>query len=280
MSDQKRLGKGLEALFGENVNAVLEELQQTGSGSIEIALSDIHPNPYQPRQVFDKTKLQELANSIQEHGVFTPILVRKSVSGYQIIAGERRFRASKLANIEKIPAIVLEFDDTQMMEISLIENIQREDLSVIEEAKAYQLMMERLNYTQDQVAQKVGKSRPHISNTLRLLSLPQSVLDLLASQKLSMGQVKPLINHEDQAIVERLAQEIVDKNLSSRDVERLMKEKKQKTTKTNTDYRYVESLLRTKLHAKVSIDSHNIKIHFDDDEDLNRLLELMDAIEK
>lgn len=280
MSDQKRLGKGLEALFGENVNAVLEELQQTGSGSIEITLSDIHPNPYQPRQVFDETKLQELANSIQEHGVFTPILVRKSVSGYQIIAGERRFRASKLANIEKIPAIVLEFDDTQMMEISLIENIQREDLSVIEEAKAYQLMMERLNYTQDQVAQKVGKSRPHISNTLRLLSLPQSVLDLLASQKLSMGQVKPLINHEDQAIVERLAQEIVDKNLSSRDVERLMKEKKQKTTKTNTDYRYVESLLRTKLHAKVSIDSHNIKIHFDDDEDLNRLLELMDAIEK
>lgn len=280
MSDQKRLGKGLEALFGENVNAVLEELQQTGSGSIEIALSDIHPNPYQPRQVFDETKLQELANSIQEHGVFTPILVRKSVSGYQIIAGERRFRASKLANIEKIPAIVLEFDDTQMMEISLIENIQREDLSVIEEAKAYQLMMERLNYTQDQVAQKVGKSRPHISNTLRLLSLPQSVLDLLASQKLSMGQVKPLINHEDQAIVERLALEIVDKNLSSRDVERLMKEKKQKTTKTNTDYRYVESLLRTKLHAKVSIDSHNIKIHFDDDEDLNRLLELMDAIEK
>ena len=280
MSDQKRLGKGLEALFGENVNAVLEELQQTGSGSIEIALSDIHPNPYQPRQVFDETKLQELANSIQEHGVFTPILVRKSVSGYQIIAGERRFRASKLAKIEKIPAIVLEFDDTQMMEISLIENIQREDLSVIEEAKAYQLMMERLNYTQDQVAQKVGKSRPHISNTLRLLSLPQSVLDLLASQKLSMGQVKPLINHEDQAIVERLAQEIVDKNLSSRDVERLMKEKKQKTTKTNTDYRYVESLLRTKLHAKVSIDSHNIKIHFDDDEDLNRILDLMDAIEK
>ena len=130
------------------------------------------------------------------------------------------------------------------------------------------------------MAQKDGKSRPHISNTLRLLSLPQSVLDLLASQKLSMGQVKPLINHEDQAIVERLAQEIVDKNLSSRDVERLMKEKKQKTTKTNTDYRYVESLLRTKLHAKVSIDSHNIKIHFDDDEDLNRLLELMDAIEK
>jgi ParB family transcriptional regulator, chromosome partitioning protein len=280
MSDQKRLGKGLEALFGENVNAVLEELQQTGSGSVEIALSDIHPNPYQPRQVFDEIKLQELANSIQEHGVFTPILVRKSVSGYQIIAGERRFRASKLAKIEKIPAIVLEFDDTQMMEISLIENIQREDLSVIEEAKAYQLMMERLNYTQDQVAQKVGKSRPHISNTLRLLTLPQSVLDLLASQKISMGQVKPLINHEDKVLVERLAQEIVDKNLSSRDVERLMKEKKQKTIKTNTDYRYVESLLRTKLHAKVSIDSHNIKIHFDDDEDLNRLLELMDAIEK
>lgn len=280
MSDQKRLGKGLEALFGENVNAVLEELQQNASGSMELSLSEIHPNPYQPRQVFDEIKLQELANSIQEHGVFTPILVRKSVSGYQIIAGERRFRASKLAKIEKIPAIVLDFDDTQMMEISLIENIQREDLSVIEEAKAYQLMMERLHYTQEQVAQKVGKSRPHISNTLRLLSLPPFVLDLLATQKLSMGQVKPLINHEDQALVQRLALEIVDKNLSSRDVERLMKEKKHKTATPQTDYRYVESLLRTKFHAKVTIDAHTVKIHFDDDEDLNRILDLMDAIEK
>jgi ParB family chromosome partitioning protein len=280
MSDQKRLGKGLEALFGENVNAVLEELQQAGSGSIEVALSEIHPNPYQPRQVFDETKLQELANSIQEHGVFTPILLRKSVSGYQIIAGERRFRASKLAKIEKIPAIVLDFDDKQMMEISLIENIQREDLSVIEEAKAYQLMMERLNYTQEQVAQKVGKSRPHISNILRLLTLPQSVLDLLASQKLSMGQVKPLINHQDVGLIERMAKDIVEKNLSSRDVERLMKEKKQKKTTEKADYRYVESLLRTKLHAKVSIDAHSIKIHFDDVEDLNRILEQMDAIEK
>lgn len=280
MSDNKRLGRGLEALFGENVNDVLEDLQQDRSRASEIKLSEIHPNPYQPRLVFDQEKIEELAQSIREHGVFTPILVRKAVSGYQLIAGERRFRAAKLANLETIPAITLEFDDQQMMEISLIENIQREDLSVIEEAKAYQILIEKLGLTQEELSKKVGKSRPHITNLLRLLSLPESVQNLLLNQSLTMGQVRPLINHENQTKVEELAQLIVHKKLSARDVEKLMKPKKDKPHKVETDYRYVESLLRSKYQTKIHVSDHSINIHFEDEEDLNRILEMMDALEK
>lgn len=280
MSDNKRLGRGLEALFGENVNDVLEDLQQDRSRASEIKLSEIHPNPYQPRLVFDQEKIEELAQSIREHGVFTPILVRKAVSGYQLIAGERRFRAAKLANLETIPAITLEFDDQQMMEISLIENIQREDLSVIEEAKAYQILIEKLGLTQEELSKKVGKSRPHITNFLRLLSLPESVQNLLLNQSLTMGQVRPLINHENQTKVEELAQLIVHKKLSARDVEKLMKPKKDKPHKVETDYRYVESLLRSKYQTKIHVSDHSINIHFEDEEDLNRILEMMDALEK
>lgn len=281
MSDNKRLGRGLEALFGENVNDVLEDLQKDRSLASELALSEIHPNPYQPRVVFDQTKIDELAQSIKEHGVFTPILVRKAVSGYQLIAGERRFRAAKLAQLETIPAIALEFDDQQMMEISLIENIQREDLTVIEEAKAYQLLIEKLGLTQEQLSQKVGKSRPHITNLLRLLNLPESVQNLLLNQSLTMGQVKPLVNIEDKKQVEELAKEIVDKKLSAREVEKRMKPKKDKPQKQeSTDYRYVESLIRGKYQTKIHVSDHSINIHFEDEEDLNRILEIMDVLEK
>lgn len=281
MSDNKRLGRGLEALFGENVNDVLEDLQKDRSLATELALSEIHPNPYQPRVVFDQTKIDELAQSIKEHGVFTPILVRKAVSGYQLIAGERRFRAAKLAQLETIPAITLEFDDQQMMEISLIENIQREDLTVIEEAKAYQLLIEKLGLTQEQLSQKVGKSRPHITNLLRLLNLPESVQNLLLNQSLTMGQVKPLVNIEDKKQVEELAKEIVDKKLSAREVEKRMKPKKDKPQKQeSTDYRYVESLIRGKYQTKIHVSDHSINIHFEDEEDLNRILEIMDVLEK
>lgn len=279
MSDHKRLGKGLEALFGENVNEVLEDLQKDRSAAKEIKLSEIHPNPYQPRQVFDPIKIEELAQSIKEHGVFTPILVRKAVTGYQLIAGERRYRATKLAQLITIPAIVLEFDDQQMMEISLIENIQREDLSVVEEAKAYQLLIEKLGLTQDELALKVGKSRPHITNLLRLLTLPNSVLDLLLNQKLTMGQVKPLINHDDSHKIEEMAKQIVAQHLSARDVERLMKPKKDKVNKPQQDYRYVESLLRSKFQTKIQVSDHSIQIHYENEDDLNRILELMDALE-
>lgn len=280
MNDNRRLGKGLEALFGENVAAVLEEIQHSNSqSSLEIPIDEIHPNPYQPRQVFDEAKIDELAQSIAEHGVFTPVLLRKAVSGYQLIAGERRLRASKKANKTTIPAIVLDFDDRQMMEISLIENVQRENLNVVEEAHAYQTLVTKLGLTQEALALKIGKSRPHIANTLRILQLPQSVLDLVLDQKLTMGQVRPLINHPNPEQVEALAKKIVDENLSARDVEQLMKPKRARVEKTGIDYRYAESLLRNKLQTKVNIHDKAIKIHFDDEADLNRILEALDALE-
>ena len=281
MSDNRRLGKGLEALFGENVAQVLEEIQHSSNvNSQELPVDQIHPNPYQPRQVFDETKIDELAQSIQEHGVFTPVLVRKAVSGYQLIAGERRLRASKKAGRTSIPAIVLDFDDQQMMEISLIENVQREDLNVVEEARAYNTLIQKLGLTQEALAAKIGKSRPHIANTLRLLQLPNKVLDMVLDQKLTMGQVRPLIGHDNEKAILEMAERIVKENLSARDVERLIKPKQPKHPQEHSDYRYAESLLRTKLQTKISIHDHSISIHFDDEEDLNRILDVLDALEK
>jgi ParB family chromosome partitioning protein len=283
MSDERsRLGKGLEAIFGENVSQVLDEIQQERHNSAQgIALELIHPNPYQPRQHFDQTKLDELAQSIQSHGVFTPVLLRKTVSGYQLITGERRVRAAKIAGLTEIPAIVLDFDDQAMMEVALIENVQREDLNVVEEAKAYKLIIERLQLTQEALALKIGKSRVHVTNTLRLLNLPEMVLALLASQKLTMGQARPLLALDSVEKMERLAQRIVNENLSARDVERLAQQKppKAKAKQTPSDYAYAETLMRTKLQTKVDIEAKKIHIHFTDDDDLNRILDLLNALE-
>ena len=172
----KRLGKGLDAIFGENLESVLEEIQSGGSDhpQTEIELKEIRPNPYQPRKVFDESKIQELAQSIREHGVFTPVLVRKSLQGYELIAGERRVRASKEAKKTTIPAIILEFTEEQMMEISLLENIQREDLNAIEEANAYQRLVERMGYTQEQLAEQLSVSRQAISKWESGQSVPES----------------------------------------------------------------------------------------------------------
>lgn len=278
--EKSRLGKGLEAIFGENVSSVLEEIQHSGTNnSEEIDVKLIHPNPYQPRLHFDQDKIDELAMSIKEHGVFTPVLIRKSVSGYQLIAGERRLRAVKQVGLERIPAIILDFDDRQMMEVSLIENIQREDLNVVEEAKAYQTLIERLGITQEELGKKVGKSRVHITNTLRLFQLPESVIQMLSNQELSMGQVKPLISCEDKSLVESIAKRIVKEKLSSREVETLMKKKPKGDKPVTHHYDYAEQLLRNKLQTKVKIEGTKIQIHFDSEDDLNRLLELMDALE-
>jgi len=280
MAEKKKgLGKGLEAIFGDNVSTVLEEIQHSGHGSEEIEVKLIHPNPYQPRQHFDQDRIDELAMSIQEHGVFTPVLIRKSVSGYQLIAGERRLRAVKQVGLERIPAIILDFDDRQMMEVSLIENIQREDLNVVEEAKAYQTLIERLGLTQEELGKKVGKSRVHITNTLRLFQLPESVIQMLYHQELSMGQVKPLISCEDKSLVETIAKRIVKEKLSAREVEALMKKKPKQDKVVSHRFDYAEQLLRNKLQTKVKIEGSKIQIHFDSEEDLNRLLDLMNALE-
>lgn len=283
MADEKpRLGRGLEAIFGENVSTVLDEIQRShANNSEEVALELIHPNPYQPRIHFDEVKIEELAQSIREHGVFTPILIRKAVSGYQLIAGERRLRAAKVAQLKSIPSIILEFTESEMMEISLIENIQREDLNIIEEAKAYDNLLTRMNMTQETLAKKVGKSRVHITNTLRLLQLPKSVQDLVLNKVLTMGQVKPLITLDDPHKIKTLADKIAKEGLSARDVEKLVKDKKASTKPEvkQTDYSYAERLLINKFQTKVKIDHKAVTINYQDDDDLNRLLELMGVLE-
>ena len=199
-----RLGKGLSSIFGQDVSKVLDDIQN-GDMEVErqeqskIPVDEIRPNPYQPRKVFNDEALKELSSSIKQHGVFTPILVKKSIQGYDLIAGERRLRASKLAGLKDIPAIIVDFDDQEMMEIALLENIQREDLNVIEEAKAYEKLIQRLGYTQEQLAHRVGKSREHITNLLRLLKLPEDVQEYVVSKQLSMGHVRALLGLKTEA---------------------------------------------------------------------------------
>ncbi len=192
MSKNKGLGRGIDALFQDL--SEIEEVDIKNDQVVEIPLSDLRPNPYQPRKSFDETSLQELANSIEQSGVFQPIIVRKSaVKGYELIAGERRFRASKLAGKETIPAIIREFDEEAMMQIAVLENLQREDLNPLEEAEAYEMLMKNLKLTQADVANRLGKSRPYIANYLRLLTLPKLVKEMVQDERLSMGQARTLL---------------------------------------------------------------------------------------
>ena len=196
METKKRaLGRVLEQLFNtENLDLDTIEKQIYEDTSkeeiIEINLSELRPNPYQPRKLFKDEALQELASSIKEHGVFQPIIVKKSIKGYEIIAGERRFRASKLAGMEKIPAIIRDFTDEQMMEIALLENLQRENLNVIEEGLAYKTMIEKLGLTQDELSKRVGKSRSHITNILGILRLPKEIQSMIIEGKITMGHAR------------------------------------------------------------------------------------------
>ena len=190
------LGRGIEALFEDEPQVEqAEEIQ-------ELNLSEIRPNPYQPRKTFDDKSLKELSDSIKENGVFQPIIVRKSVNGYEIIAGERRFRASKLAKKETIPAIIRKFDESEMMEVAVLENLQREDLTPLEEAQAYDMLQKNLGLTQEEVSKRMGKSRPYIANYLRLLTLPSKTKRLLQHGDLSMGQARTLLGLKDKSRIE------------------------------------------------------------------------------
>lgn len=290
MAENKRLGKGLDAIFGDGLSNALEDIQQ---GTLEysqgrrgdIEISQIRPNPYQPRKVFDESKIEELAQSIREHGVFTPILVRQAVHGYELIAGERRLRASKVAGLETIPAIIMEFDDNAMMEIGLLENIQREDLNAIEEANAYQQMIEKLNYTQEQLANRIGKSREHVTNLLRLRRLPDKIQDMVIEGKLSMGHVRPLVTIEDEDVAIYFANRTVEEGLSVRAVERLIKEGDQISKRTpekepNRDLENVRHIIEKRLQTKVKLDEKQIVIRYNGVADLNRILELLDLLEE
>ncbi|XCS11283.1 ParB/RepB/Spo0J family partition protein [Aeribacillus pallidus] len=276
------LGKGINALFA-NLELNKEEVVQ------DIKIGDLRPNPYQPRKTFDPGSIEELKQSILQHGILQPLIVRKSIKGYEIVVGERRYRAAKEAKLKTVPAVVKELTDEQMMEIALLENLQREDLTPIEEAKAYQSLLEHLNITQEELAKRLGKSRPHIANHLRLLSLPPFVQTLISEGKLSMGHGRTLLGIKKKEKLEYLVNKILKENLNVRQVEQLVqqmnesvsRETKKKTEKKDAFIREQESFLREKFGTSVSIKQQKkkgkIEIEFFSKEDLVRILELLDV---
>ena len=289
MQEKRReLGRGLEELFNdENLNFdsfeenIVEEAKSNNE-VVELPLSELRPNPYQPRKIFDEEALNELAISIKEHGVFQPIIVKKSIKGYEIIAGERRYRASKIAGLETIPAIIRDFTDDEMMQISLLENLQRENLTAIEEAKAYKSIIEALGLTQDEFAKKIGKSRSYITNMLGLLKLPASVQDMVLYNKISMAHARVLSKLEDPKQIEALAEKVVSEGISVHSLEELTQgneyKKSVKVVKNKTDnseYKYIEKDLKEKLGTSVKINNNKLVIKFSNVQDLNRILEIM-----
>ncbi|MBR3168265.1 MAG: ParB/RepB/Spo0J family partition protein [Erysipelotrichaceae bacterium] len=281
---ENRLGRGLTELFGSNVDDLIEEIASGDRDKNILPISEIRPNPYQPRKNFDQDKLKELAESIREHGVFQPIIVRKAIDGYELIAGERRLRASKLAGKEDIPAIVVEFSDQEMMEISLLENIQREDLNAVEEAAAYSQLIEKIGYTQEELAKHIGKSRTHITNMLRLLRLPDDIKEKVRSGKLSYGQARTLLAAEDEEKMHELAERAVREGLSVRDLEKLVSEKpaekKKKEVRRNPYYEDVRSRLEKQFGTGVEVKKNKMVIYYNSDEDLNRILEKMSGLDQ
>ena len=292
MENKKRaLGRGLEQLFNnENLDlATMEKTiyeESTNEEIVELPIEELRPNPYQPRKIFNDEALNDLANSIKEHGVFQPIIVKKSIKGYEIIAGERRYRASNLAGLSKIPAIIRDFSDEQMMEIALLENLQRENLNAIEEAHAYKTMLEKLNITQDQLAIKVGKSRSYVTNMLGILRLPKEVQRLVVQDKLSMGHARMLSKLEDENKIIELANRVVNEGLTVRDIEKITsseevvkKNKIVRKEEKSNEFKYIEELLRDKLDTKIKIKDNKVEISFTSIADLNRILEVLNIKE-
>lgn len=291
MENKKRaLGRGLEQLFNSenlDVDMIEKQIYETASHEEirELNLEDLRPNPYQPRKVFKDESLLELSESIKTHGVFQPIIVKRGIKDYEIIAGERRVRASKMAGLKTIPAIIRQFTDEQMMEIALLENLQRENLNPLEEAIAYKTMIERLVITQDDLARKVGKSRSHITNMLGLLRLPREVQEMIAKELLTMSHARVLSKFEDHDQIMRVANKIIEEKMSVHDVEEMatnvdISKKVKMIRKDNpSEYKYVEDLLREKLDTKVKIKDKKIIITYANVADLNRILEIINIKE-
>ena len=276
------LGKGLDALFIDN--------ETVDTGVVTLRLSEIEPNKEQPRKVFSEEALNELADSIKEHGVLQPLLVRPlPTGGYQLVAGERRWRASRMAGLQEVPVVIRDMDEEQAMEIALIENLQREDLNAIEEASGYKLLMERYGMTQEQVAKRVGKSRPAIANALRLLHLPQTVITMVEEGEVSPGHARALLAFEDQNKLLSVAQKVKTGKYSVRDIEKMSKEKNEEPqnqkaeahqeswSAQETFFTEMELALSNELGRKVKIvQSGNgglIQIQFYSEEDLKQLAE-------
>lgn len=291
MEGKKRaLGKGLEQLFDldnlsvDNVSDFEKQIYSDTKGEeiIELSVDEIRPNPYQPRTVFDEKALNELASSIKENGVFQPIIVKKSIKGYEVIAGERRLRASKIAGMETIPAIIRQLSDDKMAEIALLENLQRENLNALEEAKAYKSLIEQLNITQEELANRVSKSRSHVTNVLGLLRLPKSVQEMIADQKLTMGHARVLSKLEDEEEIIKMANSIIENSMPVRELEKVSADKPRKQAQKrekSSEYKYVEELLCDKLDTKVKIKDKKLEISFVNNADLNRILEIINIKE-
>ena len=283
---KKALGRGLEELFSTEVldfdtfesnimeNATTNEIK-------DIPINEIRPNPYQPRKSFNEESLRELSESIKNHGVFQPIIVKKGIRGYDLIAGERRLRASKMAGLDKIPAIVKDFSDDEMREIALLENIQRENLTAIELAWAYKGIIDNLDIRQEDLALRIGKSRSHITNTLGLLNLPEEVQKMILNGELSMGHARVLSKMEDESKITGLAKKIINEGLSVHEIEEISKDEEIKKRvpitrrERNTDYTNIENELKDILGTKVKVDNKKINIYFENVNDLNRILEIM-----
>ncbi len=271
------LGKGLDALFIDNST---EE-----KGDMLINLNEIEPNREQPRKYFDDEALRELSESIAKHGVIQPLLVRPlSDGGYQLIAGERRWRASRMAGLSQVPVVVKEMTDQEAMELALIENLQREDLNPIEEAEGFKLLMDTYNFTQEQAAERVGKSRPAVANALRLLVLPEEILEMVKMGKLSAGHARTILPITDKKLLMKLVDEILAKDLSVRETERLVKtlskpaeEKSKKKSKRDSFYDECELSIRETMgrKAKINVSKNNkgtIELEFFSKEDLEKIL--------
>ena len=286
-SEKKGLGRGLDVFFGDDVEEIekiakpKEKKNKEIGKVIELKISEVEPMDGQPRKIFDEEKLDELASSIKENGVLQPILVVKNENGYSIIAGERRWRAAKKAGINTIPAIIKDYDDTKKKQVALIENIQREDLNVIEIAKAIKELMDIDGYTQTEVAKITGKNISTISNTLRLLKLQDKIIDYVLEGKLVEAQARALLAVEDEQLQLEIANKIIEKNLTVREVEKLIygaeeyARKKNKKVPKNIYYQNIENKLKDYFGYKVKINGGKHKklvIEYNDEEGLEALL--------
>ena len=280
------LGKGLDALFMDNSAAE--------SSIVSLRLSEIEPNKDQPRKTFSQESLNELADSIKEHGVLQPLLVRPlPTGGYQLVAGERRWRASRIAGLKEVPVVIREMNEEETMEIALIENLQREDLNAIEEASGYKILMERYGMTQEQVAKKVGKSRPAVANALRLLNLPERVIEMVQGGEVSPGHARALLAFDDPEKMCEVAQKVQKGRYSVRDIEKMSKEQGESPKEQevqpkesiwndgHTYYTQMELALGEELARKVKIirvgDGGILQIGFHDEEDLRQLANKLTA---
>jgi ParB family chromosome partitioning protein len=282
------LGKGIGAFFPE------ENTSEKKNDKVQdVKLSELRPNPYQPRKVFEKEAIEELKVSIEQYGILQPLIVRKSIKGFEIVVGERRYRAAKEANLIVVPAVVKDLTEDEMMEIALIENLQREDLNPLEEAKAYQKLMEHLQVTQEELSKRLGKSRPYIANHVRLLQLPQIAQQYLSEGKLSMGHARALLGLKDRNQLTSLIQKVLKERMSVRQLEewiqRLNENVSRETSKTSKKslspfLQDRESALKayfgTNVQIKKSRNKGKIEIDFFTDEDLERIIELLHQTEE